>query len=268
VRTELAKQLRRTTTWVLIGGLALVPVIIAVVIEINPADQPGEVESGAAFGVASRSGLYVGVAAMTLFDGFLFVVAAATFAGGAIADEATWGNLRYLLVRPLSRGNLLAAKLAVAAGATLVGTAVVALVGLVAGGMLLGWNGLRPPLVPEPADLGRIASHLAVGTLYVAWSMSGVLAFALMLSTMTDSAVGAIGGALGFNILAQILDSFASLGRLRFALPTHYLDAWAHPLVPGVEVSDMVGGLVVQVPYVVGFCAVAWWWFGRKDVLS
>jgi len=30
----------------------------------------------------------------------------------------------------------------------------------------------------------------------------------------------------------------------------------------------MVRGIVAQLPYVVVFCAVAWLWFQRKDILS
>ena len=46
-------------------------------------------------------------AALRLMSGFLLVIIVAVFGGDAIAGEASWGNLRYLLMRPISRGRLL-----------------------------------------------------------------------------------------------------------------------------------------------------------------
>src|SRR3712207_8787735 len=51
----------------------------------------------------------------TLFRSFMspffLVVVVGSFAGDAVAGEASWGTLRYLLVRPVPRGRLLRAKL-------------------------------------------------------------------------------------------------------------------------------------------------------------
>ena len=53
-------------------------------------------------------------AVLSVMSGFLLVVVAGTFAGDSVAGDAAWGNLRYLLMRPVPRGRLLVAKAFVA----------------------------------------------------------------------------------------------------------------------------------------------------------
>jgi len=50
--------------------------------------------------------------------------------------------------------------------------------------------------------------------------------------------------------------------------PTHYLDAWQHLFLHGTADADMARGALLQIPYLIVFYSVAWWWFGRKDILS
>ncbi|MDP1805387.1 MAG: ABC transporter permease subunit, partial [Acidimicrobiales bacterium] len=64
---------------------------------------------------------------------FLLVVIAGTIAGDSVAEDAAWGNLRYLLMRSVPRGRLLVAN-AVVAGVLI--WACTILVGLAA---LVGW---------------------------------------------------------------------------------------------------------------------------------
>ena len=104
VRTELAKQLRRPRTWVALGLVVAVPLIIAIALRTNPPRQP---EDGRDFFfVAGHSGLFVPVAALLATSHFLLIVVVSLFAGDAIAGEAAWGNLRYLLVRPVRRSSM------------------------------------------------------------------------------------------------------------------------------------------------------------------
>ena len=66
------------------------------------------------FRLAQQSGLLVPAAVLSAMSGFLLVVIAGTFAGDSVAGDASWGNLRYLLMRPVPRGRLLVAKAIVA----------------------------------------------------------------------------------------------------------------------------------------------------------
>jgi ABC-2 type transport system permease protein len=79
---------------------------------------------------------------------------------------------------------------------------------------------------------------------------------------------GGVGAAIGLYIVSQILDSISSVGSIRYALPTHYLDAWNVLFFGPGPNADMLRGILLQVGYVLLFCGLAFWRFQRKDVLS
>ena len=56
--------------------------------------------------LASQTGLILPAFALRITSAFLLVIVVALFGGDAIAGEASWGNLRYMLMRPISRGRL------------------------------------------------------------------------------------------------------------------------------------------------------------------
>src|SRR3979490_1029719 len=79
-------------------------------------------------------------AAFLFMSRFLLVVVVAIFAGDAVAGEATWGSLRYSLVRPIGRARLLAVKVTMALVFVVIATALIVLTGLIAGGLAFGWH--------------------------------------------------------------------------------------------------------------------------------
>ena len=111
-RTEMVKQWRRPRTYIALGLLVLIPLIFTIALKSNPpSPRPGDDGDAYAY-LATKSGLYLGVAALFFLSRFLLVVVIAVFAGDAVASEANWGNLRAMLVRPITRRRLLTAKLA------------------------------------------------------------------------------------------------------------------------------------------------------------
>jgi ABC-2 type transport system permease protein len=139
--------------------------------------------------------------------------------------------------------------------------------GLIAGTIAFGWHPVLTPTFTLFAQ-GEAVWRLAVSTVYVAWSMAGVAAFAFMLSTLTDSPVGAVAGGVGLAIVSEILDGISALGGIRYGLPSHYWQAWNGLFVRPSQADDMIRGVLLQIPYVLVFSGFAWWWFARKDVLS
>src|SRR5436190_4251780 len=139
-RTEVAKQMRRPRTYVALGIAVLIPTIATIALKANPpSPEPGE---QGLFVLAPSSGLLVAVAMLRFMSRFLLVLIAALFAGDAVAAEAAWGNLRYLLVRPVARPRLLGAKLSVSALLAVTATVLIAVTGLIAGAIAFGWSGL------------------------------------------------------------------------------------------------------------------------------
>src|SRR3954454_6937911 len=144
-RTEIAKQMRRPRTYVALGIAVLIPTIATIALKANPpSPEPGE---QGLFVLAPGSGLLVAVAMLRFMSRFLLVLIAALFAGDAVAAEAAWGTLRYLLVRPVGRPRLLGAKLSVSALLAVTATVLVTVTGLIAGGIAFGWSGVNVPFV-------------------------------------------------------------------------------------------------------------------------
>jgi ABC-2 type transport system permease protein len=267
VRTEFAKQLRRPRTWVALGFVVAVPIIITVALKLNPPDFSRGSEDRFFF-LATQTGLAVPVAALQMMSAFFLVVVIGMFAGDAVASEAGWGNLRYLLVRPVGRGRLLAVKLFVAAVFALVSTALVALSGLIVGVAAFGWGPIEIPFFGLSQSPGDILVHLALAVFLITWGLAAVVTFGFMLSTMTDNPAGASFAAVGLYIVTLILNEIRSLGAIRYGLPVRYYDAWTELFVHDRFTGDMWRNIFIQIPYVIVFCTTAWWWFHRKDIKS
>jgi ABC-2 type transport system permease protein len=273
VRTEFTKAARRTRT--LIVGLLLVGLPTLIVIAINArGNHVDRADSGdQLFLLAQQSGLLVPAAVLSAMSGFLLVVIAGTFAGDSVAGDAGWGNLRYLLMRPVARGRLLVAKAFVAGVLIWAATILVALAGLAAGVIVFG---AHPVTVP---GLGGLAggSHLGTGALlgrvllatgYVAFGFTALLALGTLFSTLTDTAASAIGATIGVYIVSEILDGISQIGQIRYAFPTHYLNSWTSMFTQNSFPHDMIAGILVQLAYLAVFGTAAIIWFRFKDIRS
>jgi ABC-2 type transport system permease protein len=263
IGVEARKQVWRLRTYIGFGLVALIPIILTVSFKASPPRRTDH----EFFDLAASSGINMPIAALTAESAFLLIVVVALFAGESVSGEAEWGTLRYLLVRPVFRNRLLAAKLAVAAALSLVAAFVVSIVALALGTAAFGWH---PVLTPTAAVVsqGSAVGWLALGTLYVAWSQGAYLCFAFMLSTMTDKAFAAVAGGVGLGVVSQILNNISALNGISYIFPTHYVDAWHSLFFQSAQAGEMWRGVVLQLPYVVAFLGVAWWWFNRKDVVS
>lgn len=267
---ELQRQLRRRRTLYGLLGIASVPVILAIAFLLSPEGGRGGGGGGGdptgLFDLATVSGLNFALMSTAATAPFLLLAVIALFTGDTVSSEASWGSLRYLLVRPVPRSRLLARKLAVGVLLAALAALLVPLSGLVAGTLAFGWGDLQTPFGMLPADVA--VGRLLVIVAYVAWSSAWVAAVAFAWSTITDAPVGAVAGTIVLVIVMQILDAISALGTIRTFLPVHELNAWLGLLATPPQWGDLVRGIILQVPYVAGALGFAFWWFGRKDVLS
>ena len=270
IGAEWRRQWRRRRTQLALGFMVLLPLILLGAFELGGSDddQPnGRGQFSALVDVAVSGGLNFALFTLFVSSSFLLVVVVALFHGDTVASEASWGSLRYLLAAPVPRARLLASKLIVALGysllalATLIGTA------LLAGTLRYGWNPLRSSIAPEmPAGEGLVRLLAIAG--YVGLGLLVVAGLAFMLSTLTDAPLGAVGGAVLLFIVSSILDQITALGNLRNFLPTHYAQAYLGLLTTPIQSEDIVKGAIAAISYAAIFWSVAWWRFVRKDVTS
>ncbi len=267
VVVELVKMLRRPRTWVTIALLDSLPTLVAVLLSLTDlGPRPG---TGPAFLSAVLSdGTLFPLAALAIVLPLFLPVAVAVVAGDSIAGEAQAGTLRYVLTRPVGRTRLLVAKLVSVVAFALIAVLVVAGTAYVTGSVLLGDQPLASSVSGSTLTSTQVAERTMLSIGYVTVSMLGVAALALLLSTVTDSPLGATLGALAFLIASSLLLTLDAATALQPYLPTRYWLAFVDLFRDPIFWRDVVRGIALQGVYVGVFLGAAWANFTTKDVKS
>jgi len=270
IRIELVKLFRRPRTWLTIGLLDALPTIVAILLAVTGVGpRPGQ---GPAFlSAVLANGSLFAVAALAIVLPLFLPVAVAVVAGDTIAGEAQGATLRYLLIRPVGRTRLLVAKLVSVFAFVAVSVVVVAGTGFVVGRLLLGNQPLSAAVTSVSGSTltpSQIAARTVIAIAYVAFSMLGVAAVALFLSTVTDSALSASMGALAILIGSSLLLTIDASRVLQPYLPTRYwlsfIDLFRDPILW----RNVLRGVALQGVYVAVLLGAAWANFTTKDVTS
>lgn len=279
LRVEFVRQLRRRRTQLSAALLIVLPVIIAIALKVNNGGNgsgSGGNSGGGTGGGASGSALIdLGSAGAANFAfycefasaAFLLVVIVALFCGDTVASEASWSSLRYLLAIPVPRSRLLRQKLVVALALSLGANLLIPIWSYLVGGLFFGWAPAQSPLGGSFGS-GEGIWRLLVVVGYASLQSLLVAALAFLLSVLTDAPLGAVGGSVLLVVVSNILDAITALGSYRSYLPTHFQYSWLDALGPSINWSDMMRGSGVALIYSSVFLALAWWRFGRKDIVS
>ncbi|HEY3632176.1 MAG TPA: ABC transporter permease [Jatrophihabitantaceae bacterium] len=270
---ELRKLFRRPRTWLTITLLNALPTVVAILLAITHAGpRPGQ---GPAFlSAVLQNGSLFAVAALAIVLPLFLPVAVAVIAGDAVAGEAQTGTLRYLLIRPVGRTRLLIAKLVATFTFVAVAVVLVAGIGYIVGRLALG-HGSNAALSAAVTSVsgssltpGQIVWRTIITIGYVAFSMLGVAAMALFLSTLTDSPLSASIGALAFLIGSSLLITLDAARAIVPYLPTRYwlsfIDLFRDPILW----RNVERGVALQAVYVVVLLGAAWANFATKDIKS
>lgn len=221
LRSELRMVLRRPRTLILVGLLALVPVIAGIGIWIAAdasADSGNSVDEGLA-GLIDGNGLLLPVFALVIGLNMLLPLTGAMLAADALAGEAASGTMRTLLLAPVSRPRLLAVKAFGVATVTLFVVALMALTGTVAGVILLGGDGMMT-MSGTTLPLGEALGRILLTVLLVAVQVWALAAVALAVSAWTEHPLIVVVVALGVVILSGVLSAIPALDWLDPVLMT------------------------------------------------
>jgi ABC-2 type transport system permease protein len=280
IRVELVKLARRPRSWVAIGLLCLLPILVAVFVAVTHVVPPPGQGPTLLSTVLSNGELFPAAALAIVLPIFL-PVAVAVVAGDAIAGEASSGMLRYLLARPVGRTRLLVAKLISIIAYVLLAVIAVAVTSYAAGRILFGDKPVA--LTPGGIATSNIVANSLSGTAmtpldvalrtagavaFIAVSMLGVGAIALFLSTLTDSALAAALGALAVLVASEVLVTLNAANAVSPYLPTEYWLSWVDFFRQPILWRDIDHGFAIQGVYVVVFLGAAWANFASKDVTS
>jgi ABC-2 type transport system permease protein len=265
LRSELALVFRRRRNQALLAVLFLVPVAIAIGVKVAGPGRPG---AGPAFlSQVTDNGIFVALSGLTVVLPFFLPLAAAVVAGDAIAGEANFGTLRYLLTRPVGRTRLLLVKF-VAVAAFCIAAALAVLVGGVLSGAALFPVGALTTLSGVPisyADgLGRAA--LAAGV--VGLSMIGVAGVGMLLSTLTEVPVGAMAGTIVITLVIEIAAGLPQLRAIHSYLYSRHWDAFADLYRVPVHLGAIGSDLLLQAVWALAALLAAWARFTTSDVLA
>lgn len=269
ISTEIRRQAGRRRTQLAMGFMVLLPIIVLIAFQFDSGkdDGSGNGQYAQLASLATSGGLNFALFVLLVSSGFLLMVVVALFCGDAVASEASWGSLRYLLAAPVPRGRLLGVKLVVALASAAVALLALTVTALVAGTLRYGWHPLRPPIGEELAG-GHGLLRLAAVVGYLAVCQLVVAGLAFLLSVSTDAPLGAVGGAVMVIIVSSILDQITALGGIRAILPTHYGDAWIGLLSTPQQIDNIMRGCISALVYSSVFFGLSWVRFLRKDVVS
>lgn len=244
---ELRWVLRRPRTLVMLGLFAVVPVLISIGVAVADGGERGPGLIGAIAG----NGLVLPVVAMTLSLALLLPLAVAMAAADAIAGEAAHGTLRGLLLSPVGRLRLVGMKafgvLVVAALATLV----LAVVGVLAGLVVVGGaDGQLVTLSGTAVGLGDALLRVGLVGVWVVGQLAAVGAVALAVSAVTEHPLVVLASVLGGLIVFGVLTAIPALDWMQPWLLTSGWTAGADALRDPVPLGGMIESSLRALCYV------------------
>ena len=271
VRRILRKLVRSRRTWVTILLIDTLPTLVAVLLALTDlGPRPG---TGPAFlSAVLTDGTLFPLAAIAMIVPLFLPIAVAIVAGEAIAGEAQAGTLRYVLIRPVGRTQLLVAKLVSVMAFVLLAVIVVAATAYLTGTLLLGQEEIAASAGGTSSVSGTSLStqELLLRTLlalvYAMLSMLGVAAIALFLSTVVESPLAAALGTLAVLIASTLLLTLDAASALQPFLPTRYWLSFVDLFRDPILWRDVVRGTGLQLLYVLVFLAAGWANFTTKDI--
>ncbi|HXV93866.1 MAG TPA: ABC transporter permease subunit [Pseudonocardia sp.] len=219
---EVRWVLRRPRTLVMLGLLALIPVVIAIgVVVADRSPGPGRGLVAATAG----NGLVLPVAAITVALALLLPLAVAMAAADAIAGETASGTLRGLLLAPVGRLRLIGVKAFGVLVVAVLATSVIAVTGIVAGLVVVGSaEGQLVTLSGTTVGLGEALGRVGLVVAWTVGQLAAVGAIALAVSALTEHPLVVLASVLGGLIVFGVLSAIPALEWLQ---PWLLTSGWA-----------------------------------------
>ena len=263
-RAELAGVFARRRTFGLLAGLAALPVIAGLALYFSGG---GNGHGPVFLDQVTHNGVFLALVGLAVTGQLFLPLAVSVIAGDSIAGEAAAGTLRYVLIRPVSRPKVLAAKLAGIVVFAIVGALTVAASGLVTGALLF-------PL-GRVTTLSGFTIGLAEGVLRVTaaagavgLSMVGLAGVGLFVSTLTEAPMGAMAATAAVFVVSLVMEGIPQLSMLQPFLMTSHWTAFMDLFRVPVAWSSLREDMVTQAAWASAAVLLAWGRFSRADVTS
>jgi ABC-2 type transport system permease protein len=222
------------------------------------------------------------------FNGLIFALYSAYFAfqliipisvsmlaGNQIAGEARAGTLRYLLTRPLTRGQIFFGKYIVSTLNVFVLLVFFLMLNLIVGLLLIGWGDLSLypgplNLVQEPSRLGQSEALLrfAYASLTGTWSLMTLATLAFLMSVLFENPITASFTALTLYVMFNVIGRVDFFVDLRPYLFTTDMEFWRDVFKPRIPMTDLLHHGCRCGMYSVALLFAGLVVFERKDILT
>ena len=192
-------------------------------------------------------------------------------AGDLLAGEATSGTYRMLITRPITRNQLLTAKLIAATIYTNLMVLFLGVMSLGLGVILFGTGELiviKDILIIFAKDdiLWRFAIAYGIASL----SMMVVTSMAFFFSSMVENAIGPIVSTMAVIIVFYILSAIniEVLQDLKPYMFTTYMQSWNIIFTTPVEMDELYQAMGILSFHIVLFLGLTYYYFNKKDITS
>jgi ABC-2 type transport system permease protein len=224
--------------------------------------------SGAAyFSQLAGNGVFLTFVALSLLLILVLPVVISVVSGDAIAGEAGYGTLRYLLTVPAGRTRLLAVKFAAITVWAVTATFIVSVVALLVGVALFG-AGPVTLLSGNTVSLADGLVHVLLVTLYVCAAMTALGAIGLAVSTFTEHSIGAIAAVMILVVASEVVENIPQFASVNPYLPTQWWLSFDSLLRSPIDTTTLWHGLLSFAVYTAIFLSIAWARFTSADVTS
>ena len=192
-------------------------------------------------------------------------------AGDLLAGEATSGTYRMLITRPITRNQLLTAKLIAATIYTNLMVLFLGVMSLGLGVILFGTGELiviKDILIIFAKD--DILWRFAIAYGIAALSMMVVTSMAFFFSSMVENAIGPIVSTMAVIIVFYILSAIniEVLQDLKPYMFTTYMQSWNIIFTTPVEMDELYQAMGILSFHIVLFLGLTYYYFNKKDITS
>lgn len=274
VRIELYKIFRKWRTYIGFFAIAVIVLVIEIALLVEGENYlrflTRNLESIFVFeGNFMNSYLisYIVLGALGIHIPFLITLVA----GDLLAGEATAGTYRMLITRPITRIQLLTAKVLAGTIYTFLMVLFLAVLSLGLGFILFGTGELiviTDVLIIFAREdiLWRFVIAYGIASL----SMMVVTSLAFFFSSLVENAIGPIVSTMAVIIVFYILSAIdiELLQSLKPYLFTSYMQSWRVIFTTPVEMTELYQAIVVLSLHIIVFLSLTFYLFSRKDITS
>ena len=258
LRQELGELLHRPRTWMFLGVLALIPLIIGV--SLANSDKPTATGSAVGSGLiaaATSNGLGLPIASLAISVTLLLPLGITVTAADALAGEAMHGALRGLLLAPLRGPRLLLVKSSGVLAMALASVAVITVVGTLVGTLVIGGADRLLTLSGTTVGTGEALYRIVLAAAWTVLQLASVGAVALAVSALTERPLAVTALVVGGTIMCNLLTAIPTLDALHPWLLTAGWPALADLLRDPIPCESLVHSALLALAYLVVSLTVA-----------